>query len=205
MTFDDGIVQTTNVPDEARREFLEDMRTCFPNLRDNGQVLQFSQDPPSWVELVASLATWKSVFGVGAAAFLVAYAKKSGEMAAQATPNKIRALCACVRRLSERLGRSATAIVKIPGPGSYFTRLVLRGDDPELNLARFIKHLDAITAATNGLRADDLGGEVTVRVDDASFTLEWLSASKNRAYHRSFDTEGKPLTESGGVLFSVEI
>jgi len=199
MSFDRGIINTANLPQQEHRALVGELRLFLPDAEDGGQALMLSQAPPGWVEVVASVATWHTVFKVGAATFLGAYLKKVGEKAGEATSvTKIREFVALWHRRAKRLTNPPVVNLKIPGPGVHFTRLVLCADDPERSahdFSLFVLYLPSIQRAIDSLNADDIGGEVTVRVRVDSFLIEWLSYSEFQAYCQSFDSEGTPLTD----------
>lgn len=114
MSFEGGHIQTANLPEEWHRQLLTDLRVCLPDARDGGQTVMLSQTPPVFVEIVASVITWKTVFGISALAFLTGYWKKLGEKTAEETvektPETIDRFLRPIRRLAVLWPRTVDAI-----------------------------------------------------------------------------------------------
>lgn len=207
MSFEHGIIQTTNLSEEEHRRIVSELRAFFPDAEDGGQTIMLSQTAPICVEVIASWENWEIGFKVSALAILATYGKKLVENAADATPNKIQGFIDVLRRLAERLGQSLILTPKIPGPGVHITRIILPAHDRKRrlrDLALFASYISGIRRAIDGLNADDIGGEVTVRISDDSFRLEWLSSSGFEVYRQVFDPEGKPQTDPQLVKKPIE-
>ncbi len=68
-------ITTAELPESASEQLMADLREFFPDAT-GGAAWQLSQSPPAWVEIIASLATWKTVLGIGATAYVAQLAKR---------------------------------------------------------------------------------------------------------------------------------
>lgn len=194
MNFDNGIIKTANLSIEDHQTIVDELHTFLPNAADGGQGRMFSQAPPVWIEIIASLATWQAVFKVSAVAFLAAYGKKLGEKAAEATPKMIHDFLGVLKRVTKHLARPPSITLKIPGPGVPFTQISLN-DNPEQAFALFLIHLPGIQKAIDSLDISRIDSEIYVQVNDNTFILKWLNSDDYQVYHQSFDPAGKPQND----------
>ena len=68
-------ITTAELPEPVSERLVTELGEFFPDAT-GGAALQLSQSPPAWVEIIANLATWKTVLGIGASAYVAQLAKR---------------------------------------------------------------------------------------------------------------------------------
>lgn len=196
MTVEGWSIQTGNLPPEEHKKLTKELDELLPNAELH-QTLTFSFDPPKWIEFAASAEAWKAVFGVGAAAFIAGYGKKSGELLATATPDAIRKLYAVLRQSAKRLKANLSIRLKTVGP-AYFVNVSLPLDDEARfyrDFSHYVKKMEAILRSCNAIPDKSISADVFVYFDDASYQIEWISRPSGESAVRRFDFDGNIIEE----------
>ena len=67
-------ITTAELPEPVSEQLMTDLREFFPDAT-GGTAWQLTRSPPAWVEIIANLTSWETVFKVGATATLAATRK----------------------------------------------------------------------------------------------------------------------------------
>ena len=54
-------ITTAELPEPVSEQLMTDLREFFPDAT-GGEAWQLSQSPPAWVEIIANLTSWETVF-----------------------------------------------------------------------------------------------------------------------------------------------
>jgi hypothetical protein len=189
-------ILTANISQPEHDRVVREFEELLGEPSSHGQAMMLSSDPPVHIEVALSLASYKTIFGGAAAAFVLSYFKKLGDKVADSTPNAIRRFIAICRSLADRIGQPVIVRLRLPGPGTRSTTLVLPSgpaSEAEKCLAFFVSQMPGINQAIKTLIGVEILGEVRIEVDEKSFSLKWLDSKEFRAYTRSFASDGTPM------------
>jgi hypothetical protein len=195
------IESTRDVPLSILHEFRDELSPDIEVVVEEGQVILLSDDPPSWVSLIAELDWWMKLLA-GFAALYVAEivreaAKESwrnrrkGFAAIRATGDLIRKLALGLYNLKCRLSSKTGLIVGLPGPREHFgTRLVLSGSDPDEiagELSLFVHHLPALRDLIKAEILDQDRVAISLNLEilsDGSLAIWWHDKDTLEEKHR---------------------
>jgi len=121
-------VECAGLSQEDEQLLLKDLQRLFPEA-ESSSVLQLSEAPPSWVQLLADGPTWLAVFKIGATAYLAKLgthmADSTWEARRKARPLAIRASGTAIAAL-QRLYSILRAQKDCTGPSNFMGRLPSR-------------------------------------------------------------------------------
>jgi hypothetical protein len=199
-------INTASVPENIRTPLLEELRKVFPQMED-GRLMLCSQEPPAFVEILTSIATWKALVG----AFVIPYLGTLGKRAADGSipiikvgwhhtvkqgGDGLRLLYAGLKRAQQDIGRRLGLQFKYFGapnvPNFVQFSIELDDEDQFLRQAALIGvSIDGIAKAFDYLNREgfDTSGWVWCVVRDDGFTLQWGMGKPDQ----HFDFSGTPM------------
>jgi hypothetical protein len=154
------------------------------------EVILLSNDPPTWIDLVAQLVTWKTVLAVPVAAFFKRIAERAADDVWDRTASIRRALedkaCRTLKDVSEAIRNAhqrggadfSVSISAWATTGDAQILLGIHGDSAEdaaWYVACFIAKLDSISEFVDGHipPGDILRPIALTLVDDGTFEITW--------------------------------
>jgi len=203
-------VRCAGISQKDEQRLLTDLRELFPKAASSS-VLQFSADPPSWVQVLADGPTWTAVFIIAATAYLAQLGKhmadSTWEARKKARPMAIRAAGTAIEALQRlysilraqrlRIGRKFSVGMALPAYGQWDVGIHLSLDDEDQfvdEMAIFVSRVDGIVHAVRVLQTAgcvpilSIGCTLTVR----GIQLTWVERDENVPYEWDFDEEGIP-------------
>lgn len=204
-------VECAGLSEKDEQALLQDLRRLFPEA-ESSSVLQLSEAPPSWVQILADATTWTTVFKIAAAAYLAQLGKNLGDATWEAR-KKVRPLAikasgaaiAALQRLysilrsqKDRIGRRFSVSAALPGYGQWDVGTRLSLDDADEFVEEMALYVSRVDGITHAVRLMDEAGCVPIlgigcHITEKGFRLTWVERSENIPYEWDFDEDGTPV------------
>ena len=203
-------VECAGISNKDEELLISDLRQLFPTAASSS-VLQFSDSPPTWVQIIADGPTWSAVFKIAATAYLAQLGKhmadSTWEARKKARPMAIRAsggaiaslqrLYSILRAQKDRISRKFSVSVALPAYGQWDVGTRVSLEDPNQfvdEMAIFVSRVDGISHA---VRVFQDAGCVPVlsigcALSEDGFQLTWVERAENAQYTWDFNEEGIP-------------
>jgi len=153
-------IATWDVPEEALRQFRDELRPDFDLDIDCGRVALLSMEPPSWIHFIAQADWWIQGLAAYSALYIAEIVKEAAKDTWKARAkiitttvgvgNKIRRLAESFMSLRSRLSNRTDLVIGLSTPDEHFgTQITLAAvdtDELSAEIALFIHYIPAVLA-----------------------------------------------------------
>ena len=204
-------ISIASVPDDVRERLFDQLDSLFPGA-DKWPVEQKSTLPPAWVQILAEVVNWTTVFKVAATVYLAQLAKhladdhwkrrvEIGKRVIESCGNaisRIRWLFRVLHSAQEEVGRPLRVAAAIPGPcGGEIEVLLSAADEAAFveQLCLFVTHVEGVKVAAEHSGPDGVAWKVRCVLALDRFNLRWEDRETMQPYEQDFKLDGTPLGE----------
>ncbi len=203
-------ITTAALPKPVSERLVTELREFFPDAT-GGEVEQLSPSPPAWVEIIASLATWKTVLGIGASAYVAQLAKRLADdhwdnraryrkeviAGLGKALDRLRQFVGCFARAGNSIHRRLGVQLGVQELGSTATKVSAALDSEEELLettALFVHYLPGVAKAVQTIydeHGDPMDSEIWCRLLRDGFQLAWFDQDSQKC-QEVFEADGSP-------------